>query len=158
MTMAEHLQGWLEANQGLWRPSTASGYEGIVRNYLVPAFGHRKLQSLTPSDLARQYGRWRDETVGARTLAIIHARLHRALRQAVLWGLIPRNPADNVEAPRSVYRRPALWTPQQAAAFKASLDGSAWDGVMAVLMLGGGLRRAKPAAFVGKTSTSMRSG
>jgi integrase len=140
VTVAEHLSDWLEANRGNWRPSTAAGYEGIVRNYLEPAFGPRKLQTLTPPDLARQYGRWRDTGVGGRTLAIIHARLHRALREAVLWGLIPRNPADSVEPPRSVARRPKLWTPEASSRFAASLQGDSWDGALGALLLGGGLR------------------
>lgn len=140
LTVGEHLANWLEANAGNWRPSTAAGYEGIVRNYLVPVWGNRKLQTLTAADIARQYGRWREAGVGARTLAIIHARLHRALRQAVHWGLIPRNPADAVEPPRSTYRRPQLWTPEQTRQFVGSLDGEDWQSTLAALMLGGGLR------------------
>lgn len=140
VTVAQHLAAWMEANAGNWRPSTSAGYEGIVRNYLAPAWGSRKLQSLTAADIAQQYGRWRKAGVGARTLAIIHARLHRALRQAVLWGSIPRNPADSVEPPRSTYRRPELWTVEQTKAFVASLDGADWHGTLAALMLGGGLR------------------
>lgn len=147
LTVGEHLANWLEANAGNWRPSTAAGYEGIVRNYLVPVWGNRKLQTLTAADIARQYGRWREAGVGARTLAIIHARLHRALRQAVHWGLIPRNPADAIEPPRSAYRRPQLWTPEQTRAFVAGLDGDDWHGALAVLLIGGGLRLGEACAL-----------
>lgn len=140
VTVAEHMEAWLEANRGNWRPSTASGYEGIVRNYIVPAWGRRKLQALTAADIARQYGRWRDAGVGRRTLAIIHARLHRALRQAVLWGAISRNPAAGVEPPRSQSRRPQLWSAEEARRFVDGLDGETWDGVLAALLIGGGLR------------------
>jgi integrase len=140
MTFGQHFADWMEANRGAWRPSTLAGYEGIGRNYMLPAWGDRKLQTLTPADIAKQYGRWRGAGVGARTLAIIHARLHRALRQAVLWGRISRNPADNVEPPRSTYRRPDLWTPEQASAFVAGLDGETWDGTLGALLVGGGLR------------------
>lgn len=140
VTVAQHLATWTEANTENWRPRTVVGYEGIIRNYLLPVWGSRKLQSLSAADIAQQYGRWQKAGVGARTLAIIHARLHRALRQAVLWGVIPRNPADSVEPPRSVYRRPELWTVEQTRKFVASLDGTEWHGTLAALMLGGGLR------------------
>ncbi len=140
VTVGEHLGDWVEANTGAWRPSTRVGYEGIIRNYLVPAFGAKRLQALTAADIARQYGRWRRDGVGARTLAIIHARLHRALKQAVYWGRIPRNPADNVEPPRSEYRKPSLWTPEQASRFVGALTGERWDHGLWAMALGGGLR------------------
>lgn len=134
---ANHEGSIRQRDEGVWEASIT--FE-IVRNYLEPAFGRRKLQSLTPSDIARQYGRWRDAGVGARTLAIIHARLHRALRQAVLWGHIARNPADAVEPPRSEYRRPKLWAVDEAASFAAHLAGDTWADPLAALQIGGGLR------------------
>jgi integrase len=62
------------------------------------------------------------------------------MRQAVLWGVIPRNPLDAVEPPRSTHRRPDLWTVEQTRTFVASLDGETWHGTVAALMLGGSLR------------------
>jgi integrase len=140
LTVGEYLDQWLEANQGRWRPSTASGYAGIVANYLKPGLGAKRLQALTAFDVARAYARWKRDGVGERTLVIIHARLHRAMRQAAQWGLVGRNPVDNVEPPRSTYRRPALWSPEDAARFVGSLDGNSWPGPLFALLLGGGMR------------------
>jgi integrase len=140
ITLAEHMADWTEANRGTWRPSTLAGYEGIARNYILPAFGHRRLQTVTAADIARQYQRWRDEGVGARTLAIIHARLHRALRVAVWWGRMGRNPCDGVEPPRSVSRRPSMWEPSEAWGFVASLTGESWGEALGAVLVGGGLR------------------
>ena len=147
LTVSDFLGQWLDANRASWRPSTLSGYEGIVRNYLVPSFGQHRLQGLTAPEIARAYSRWRDEGVGKRTLAIIHARLHRALRQAVLWGLISRNPADAVEPPRSAYRRPTLWTPEETARFVKPLSGEQWQDALFALLLGGGLRLGEAVAL-----------
>lgn len=140
ITLAQHLEDWLAANAANWRPSTSAGYALEVRLHLTPALGTRRLQSLTAADLARQYARWRADGVGERTIGILHARLHRALRQAVLWGRIARNPADSIEPPRHTYRRPELWTPEQSATFVASLDGADWSSALFGLLVGGGLR------------------
>ncbi len=140
ITVGEHLRDWLDANRGQWRPSTTEGYELVIRKHIVPALGSRRLQSLTPADLAKAYARWRDAGVGQRTLAILHSRLHRALRQAVLWGRIGRNPADSVEPPRSEYRRPTMWTPEEAKVCVGGLDSCTWHGALTALLLGGGLR------------------
>ena len=153
ITVEEHLKAWLEAYAGVWRPSTASGYEGIVRNYLVPAFGKKRLQSLSAADIAKQYAKWRQAGVGGRVRAIIHLRLHRALREAVIWGLLPRNPADNVEPPRFKYRRPTLWTPEQAARFAISLVGDSWAEALWALEVGCGLRLGEACALRGRAGS-----
>ena len=46
---------WLPARRATIRPSTAASYEGILRNYLIPKLGAKRLQSLTGADLNRLY-------------------------------------------------------------------------------------------------------
>ena len=41
-----------------------------------------------------------DRGLSPRTVQYTHAVLHRALRQAVRWGLIPRNVCEDVDRPR----------------------------------------------------------
>ncbi len=55
-----------------------------------------------------------------RTVRYIHTILHRALKDAVRWGRLVRNPADAADPPRaSADNRPAMktWTAQQVGTF-----------------------------------------
>ena len=108
ITVAEYLEHWLkdyvEPNLS---PRTAEGYESIIRRHLVPGMGKILLTQLRPEHI-QQYlseklskGRWDGKGgLNPRTVSHHHTALHRALKIAVKWGLLPRNPADAIEPPR----------------------------------------------------------
>jgi len=108
VTVAEFLDRWL--HDYAWpnlAPRTAEGYEQIIRGHLVPGLGYIPLTELRPEHLQRYYseklasGR-RDGkgSLSPRTVRHHHMTLHGALQSAVKWGLLARNPADGVDAPR----------------------------------------------------------
>ena len=45
---------------------------------------------------------WMYESSTPNTVRRIHATLHRAMRDAVRWGYLSRNPVDNADPPRTV--------------------------------------------------------
>lgn len=79
---------------------TYEGYERTLRLHVIPEIGSVRLARLTPQALSLLYQRLLDKGLSARTVQLTHAILHRALRQALRWRLIPVNPADAVDAPR----------------------------------------------------------
>lgn len=121
ITLAEFLeQQWLPAITPTIRPTTLVGYKCLVSAHLVPGLGSTLLQKLTPSAINAFYGRLLSESRVSRkkpreeddeeaeepskplspaTVRHIHSLLHRALRDAVRWGLLPRNPADAADPP-----------------------------------------------------------
>jgi len=108
ITLGEYLERWLK--DYVWpnlAPRTAEGYESIVRCHLVPALGNMPLTQLKPEHLQRYYSeklsRGRYDGGGALTRTTVshhHTCLHRALKMALKWGLISRNPADVITPPR----------------------------------------------------------
>ena len=107
-TLGEYLEKWLSdyvcSNLG---PRTAEGYESIVRCHLIPTLGNIPLTRLKPEHLQRYYseklsdGRYDGKgALSPTTVTHHHTCLHRALKMALKWGLISRNPADAVTAPR----------------------------------------------------------
>ena len=122
-TVADFLRTtWLPAAKGTLRPTAFSSYEMHVRCYLTPAFGHLQLQQLTPAVINAFYASLREGWNGRRSLSPasvrrVHATLHRALRDAVRWQLIARNPATGADPPKA--RRPEMriWTPEQLRKF-----------------------------------------
>src|SRR5215212_9338829 len=100
-TVGEYLERWLETSaKGSVRESTYESYRKQVRCYVVPAIGRVKLKGLSSMQIQGMYRAMLDRGLSPRTVQYTHAVLHRALRQAVRWGLIPRNVSEDVDRPR----------------------------------------------------------
>lgn len=107
-TVADFLRGWLKDYcQANIAPHSTQTYEFFIERHIIPAIGHIPLAELKPQHLAHLYseklsnGR-RDGKggLGLRSVRYIHTCLHKALSGALKMGLIIRNPADAVEAPK----------------------------------------------------------
>jgi integrase len=100
-TVGEYLERWLETSaKGSVRESTYESYRKQVRCYVVPAIGRVKLKGLSSMQIQGMYRAMLDRGLSPRTVQYTHAVLHRALRQAVRWGLILRNVSEDVDRPR----------------------------------------------------------
>ncbi len=75
-------------------------YEQLVRVHLIPRLGHRQLTRLAPTDLTAMYGAMVADGLAPRTAGHAHRLLGRALRDAEIEGLIPRNVVRLVRPPR----------------------------------------------------------
>jgi integrase len=107
-TLAEYLERWLkEYSWPNLAPRTTEGYESIIHRHIIPALGKIPLIQLKPEHLQRYYseklsgGRYDGKgDLSRTTVSHHHTCLHRALKMALKWGLINRNPADAVTPPR----------------------------------------------------------
>lgn len=100
-TVGEYLERWLETSvRGSVRESTYGSYSRQARRYLVPAIGTVKLKKLSAMHVQGVYRSMLDRGLSSRTVQYTHAVLHRALKQAVRWGLVPRNVCEDVDRPR----------------------------------------------------------
>jgi integrase len=71
-----------------------------IRN-LGDALGRVKLKQLTAAHVQGLYRSMQDRGLSPRTVRYAHAVLRRALKQAVRWGMIPRNPCDDTDPPKA---------------------------------------------------------
>jgi integrase len=86
---------------------TVERHRELARLHVIPYLGGLKLQQLAPVHLSELYARLlregrRDGRPGGlspRTVGHVHRTIHRALRQAVRWQLLARNPASDLELP-----------------------------------------------------------
>jgi integrase len=100
LTVAELIQRWLfDVVRNANRPTTLALYVSLAKNHILPAIGHQRLSQLTPLAVQSFYSELERKGISPRTRQMIHARLHRALNQAVKWGLVARNVCDAVEKP-----------------------------------------------------------
>ena len=100
MTVGEYLDRWLDAVRGTVRERTWQRNEEIVRIHLKPMLGGAKLDRLDALKVQTLYGAKLESGLSQRTVQIIHTTLHKALKQAVRWSLIPRNVTEAVDPPR----------------------------------------------------------
>ena len=107
---------WLAAQPV--RSSTRRAYDSHLRNWILPALGHRSLRSLTPTDV-RGLVRRLTERLAPRTAWHIHGLLATILRSAVQDGWLAQSPCRRT-AP--VKPRLARVIPLTVAQVQALLD------------------------------------
>lgn len=148
-TVGEYLEEWLTAVTPSLRASTAASYEQTLRGWVMPRVGRLKLASLTPARLSTLYGELlksgrRDGTGGlsARSVAYAHRIVTHALKDAVSWGRLPRNPAAHVDPPRPARPDMRVWSQEQVKRFLAQVaDDRLYP--LWVVLLSTGLRRGE---------------
>ncbi len=96
------------------KAATFERYEQITRLHLKPALGRIKLKALTPAHVRGIYREKLEAGSSARTVRYIHTTLHKALKQAVMDGLIPRNATGAVKPPQPTREEMHPLTPEQA--------------------------------------------
>lgn len=170
-TVQEYLDYWLEhVVRAELRPKTVQGYEGVIRRYLVPGLGKKRLGKLTARDVRTFITGVRQQCqcckngtdtargnpqccavkpkaccetrLSARMVQSIHAVLRNALQSAVREEIIPRNVASLVKVapPRYAVNR-GLDVAQAKRLLKVSSDDRFH--ALYVLALCLGLRRGE---------------
>jgi integrase len=100
LKLGEYQDRWLKDSvKGTVRNTTYERYEQISRTHIVPMLGSVKLKALSPTHVRGLY-KEKLSCLSPRTVQYIHVTLHKALKQAVMDGLIPRNATDAVKPPQ----------------------------------------------------------
>jgi integrase len=134
LTVGEYLlDRWLPIMEHTIRPSTWDSYKRMIERHVIPAFGHKALQTLTADDLDALYARLlRSGSIRAgrglspKTVRYLHNTLHKALRDAERKQLVLRNVAAAADPPKARQvggREMQTWTAEQLRAFlEATVD------------------------------------
>ena len=121
LTVAEYLDQWLEnyARPNV-APKTYERWEEICKKHLGEKLGAHLLKDLKPLHIQNCYtealksGRRNGKGKPApRTVHHHHRVLFQALKQAVRWRVIARNPAEDVDPPKVEQREIPVLTPAQ---------------------------------------------
>jgi integrase len=123
-TVAEFVRDeWLPAASGSLRPLSVTKYESVIRLHIVPNIGAVRLQALSPGHLNGLYAKLDADGLGASTQRLVHAVLGRALKAAVRWGKLPRNPAAMADPPLRPSSRASAWTASEVTRFLRQVEG-----------------------------------
>jgi integrase len=104
-TVAKYLGWWMEnVVRGEVAHRTYHNYLSQIRNHIVPRLGKKKLNTLELEDVEVMYRSMMTSGLSSATIRYVHAVLRRALKQAVVRGLVTRNVADGASLPRTGQR------------------------------------------------------
>jgi hypothetical protein len=89
---AKYLDRWLrDAAKPTLKATTYANYERAVEQSIKPYLGGVKLDKITALQIHGMYSTLQKEGASADKIRTTHAVLHRALKQAVRWRLLPFN-------------------------------------------------------------------
>ena len=148
-TVGEYLDGWLTAVRPSLRDSTATSYDHTLRKWVIPHIGGLRLGALTPARLSTLYGELLKSGrlkgsggLSARSVAYTHRVLTHALKDAVSWGLLARNPATHVDPPRVARPEMRVWSQEEVQRYlQAVVDDRLY--ALWTVLLATGLRRGE---------------
>ncbi len=125
ISVEEWLDEWMDT---IIRPNradtTAYSYEKIIENHLLPVFGSRFLDEVTPAEIQKYYvDVMREKGLCSNTVRRHHDLLAAAYRTAVRQGRILSSPLDRVEAPRVRQNETAFYNPAQLKELYRQVEG-----------------------------------
>lgn len=122
-TVARFLADWLGATRPTVKVTTFTRYEEFCRRHITPTLGTLKLAALTPQHLQGLYGQKLEEGLSPTTVGQLHRILHRALSQALRWGLVAVNVSEAVDPPRKDRVELRTLSPEEARGFLQAARG-----------------------------------
>jgi integrase len=123
LTTGAYLDGWIGTVAPTIRPSTLRGYAHHVETYWKPALGTIPLSRLAPADVKRAMDDMTARGLSAQTIRGARSTLRRALREALVDGLVSRNAAALARPPRLESREIDYLDPADVRAMIAATAG-----------------------------------
>ncbi len=126
-SLNKYLDRWLETSAApRLRARTARDYREVLARYVREPLGQKPLASITPLDIQSVYSGMLEAGLSPRTVRQTHAVLRSALKQAVKWQLLSRNPADYVDLPRQKRTEMYAMSKDEVKQFLVAARGSQW--------------------------------
>ncbi len=126
LRLSAFLEQWLrDYVSGQLAPTTIATYTNAIRTHLVPALGHIPLQRLSAQTIQRYLSQKLTEAKSSSaTVHQTYRILRESLGYAVKWGMLPRNPTEFVDPPRSTKPQMRVWDEEQVRLFLAEAKRS----------------------------------
>lgn len=140
LTLDAYLNQWLETAKNKLGARTFQDYTNVLRRYIRPTLGARRLNQLTSLAIQAVYADMQARNLSPRTVRYAHTVLSSALTQAVKWRLLAVNPAKAVDLPKNTqHKEMHALTPEEATRFLEATSMDRW-GVLFTFALVTGMR------------------
>jgi len=104
ITVARWAERWLDIKATQLKPGSIKIYRSMVRNWLTPTIGKKRLAKVTPADIRRVTDAMRTAGKSAINMHNTHNTIVSIFSDAVREGIIHSNPAKKIKAPRKPSR------------------------------------------------------
>lgn len=131
---------------GRLRPTTARRYRGLLEADIWPVVGALELRKIRPGHVRAALETMQQRGLSARTVMQARAVLGVVMKQALMDGLIERNPVAAVPRPKPKQPNKKIPGPQQVRAFIVATKGDPWE-VPMLLAATTGARRSEVLAL-----------
>jgi len=108
---------WMAEGTARWKPATIAHYKNTLSKHLTPAFGERKLSSISEEAILERLGAWRAAGLSARRINLILMVLKSILRIATRRRLIAVDPSTEVRLLPEPQAEVDPLAPKEVAAF-----------------------------------------
>jgi integrase len=127
MSVDSFLDKWLKesAKQRL-RENTFNSYQDMLRWHVREKIGAKRLCDLQGYDVQKLYNELTASGLSPRTVRYAHAILTSALKQAVKWQMIIRNPCENCDLPKKEKKEMKHLSREETARFLQVAKDDKW--------------------------------
>ena len=138
IAVEDYLARWLEDSvKESVRARTYERYESVCRVHIIPQVGDKKLTDLKEMDVQSLYRERLGSGCSPRTVQYIHVTLHKALKQAVRWRMVPRNVAEAAVPPKVQKKEIRVLSPAQVKVFLKRVEGHRLEPMFALAITTG---------------------
>ena len=127
-TLEDLVNTWWDARADQLSPTTRREYRRLLDRRILPVFGTKRVDRITPADIERYYAALRrGEAPGggelsAASIRAVHGILRSLFKSAVRWGLVTTNPVREIDPPRRARVPLAPPLPEEVARLLARAD------------------------------------
>lgn len=140
LTVAVLVERWLTAPSARRGGSTRAAYRSALTTHVLPGLGSVRVSALTTMRLQRHF----DDLIAlgrpTPVLSLARKALSGALKQAVAWGILERNPVAGVVLPTPCPAEAVALSLDEANRLIAALEDEPVCGALLTLLLYTGLR------------------
>ena len=144
MMVEDYLPEWLESHKNNISKSTCSTYRQYIEASMIPFFApmHLKVKEVTGDEINAYYNHIRNKGLKGTSAQRHHAMLHLAFKSAVKRRIIPTNPVEQADRPKSVQFIGSYYNAEEIKQLLDCIDG---DPIRMPVLLAAyyGLRRSE---------------
>lgn len=133
LTVDEFLDQWLKSVvKSRVRERTFIWYEDLLKWYVKPEIGDKKLCDVRPFDVQAIYAKLQDKGLSAKTIRHTHVTLSSAFKQAVDWQMITRNPCELIKPPKVERKEMNTLSLEEAGKFLEAAKEDRWGIILLI--------------------------
>ncbi len=118
-------QMWLTSRTDL-KPTTRQSYESILSKHLKPAFGERRIASISHEEVLTYLSGLSERGAGPGTVRNIRDVLRMVFKLAIRSGAIKTNPATDIKVPRKAAEEMVFLTAEEVFSLAEAITRPPW--------------------------------